>query len=148
MGWGSATPEEILADSPAQLEHARAVIDLGAALRRAGHVRQARTRLRAGIEAAAACGAIPLIRRGEQELAASGLRRRGRARGGAALSGPDALTPSETRITRLAARGLSNPEIAKTLFVTRKTVEMHLGNAYRKLQIASRNELGGVIDGV
>jgi DNA-binding CsgD family transcriptional regulator len=41
----------------------------------------------------------------------------------------------------MAAGGLSNPEIAQALFVTRKTVEAHLGNAYRKLDIRSRAEL-------
>jgi DNA-binding CsgD family transcriptional regulator len=56
-------------------------------------------------------------------------------------SGAAALTPSERRVCRLAAEGLSNPEIAQTLFVTRATVESHLHAAYRKLEIASRREL-------
>ncbi|MGH2984149.1 MAG: helix-turn-helix domain-containing protein [Solirubrobacterales bacterium] len=58
-----------------------------------------------------------------------------------AAHGADALTPSERRVSRLAAEGLSNPEIAETLFVSRKAVEMHLSNAYRKLDIHSRTEL-------
>jgi DNA-binding NarL/FixJ family response regulator len=41
----------------------------------------------------------------------------------------------------MAAEGLSNPEIAQSLFVTTKTVEAHLSNAYRKLDIAGRAEL-------
>jgi DNA-binding CsgD family transcriptional regulator len=53
----------------------------------------------------------------------------------------DALTASERRIAGLAADGLSNPEIAQALFVTRKTVEAHLANAYGKLGIRSRTEL-------
>ena len=44
-------------------------------------------------------------------------------------------------VAEMAAEGLSNPEIAQSLFVTRKTVEAHLGNAYRKLDIRSRGEL-------
>jgi DNA-binding CsgD family transcriptional regulator len=56
-------------------------------------------------------------------------------------SGLGALTPSERRIVELAGSGATNKEIAQTLFVTVKTVEMHLGNAYRKLDISSRREL-------
>ena len=62
-----------------------------------------------------------------------------------ALTGVDSLTPSERRIADLAARGLSNPEIAQALFVTVKTVEMHLGNTYRKLDIHSRRELAALM---
>jgi DNA-binding CsgD family transcriptional regulator len=55
--------------------------------------------------------------------------------------GAAALTPSERRIAERAAAGASNPEIAQELFVTVKTVEMHLSNAYRKLGIAGRRDL-------
>ena len=41
----------------------------------------------------------------------------------------------------MASEGLSNPEIAQALFVTRKTVETHLGHVYTKLDIGSRGEL-------
>jgi DNA-binding NarL/FixJ family response regulator len=47
----------------------------------------------------------------------------------------------------MAAEGLSNPEIAQTLFVTKKTVEAHLGSAYRKLGINSRAQLGSALRG-
>jgi DNA-binding CsgD family transcriptional regulator len=47
----------------------------------------------------------------------------------------------------MAAAGLSNPEIAQRLFVTRKTVEFHLSQAYRKLDVSSRKELPGVLAG-
>jgi DNA-binding CsgD family transcriptional regulator len=60
-------------------------------------------------------------------------------------SGLDSLTPSERRIADLAADGASNPEIAQALFVTVKTVEMHLGNAYRKLDISSRRQLAPLL---
>ena len=55
--------------------------------------------------------------------------------------GVDALTPSERRVAGLAAEGLANAEIAQALFVTVRTVEMHLSAAYRKLEISSRAEL-------
>ena len=51
------------------------------------------------------------------------------------------LTASEQRVAELAAEGLSNPEIAQALFVTRKTVETHLGHVYRKLDIRGRGKL-------
>ena len=58
-----------------------------------------------------------------------------------AFSGADALTPSERRVARMAGEGMSNREIAETLFVTAKTVENHLGRVYMKLGIGSRTEL-------
>ena len=58
-----------------------------------------------------------------------------------ALRGAGSLTASERRVADLAADGLSNRDIAQTLYVTPKTVEVHLSNAYRKLEIASRREL-------
>jgi DNA-binding NarL/FixJ family response regulator len=46
----------------------------------------------------------------------------------------------------MAAEGLGNPEIAQALFVSRKTVEMHLSRTYRKLLIGSRTELAAVLE--
>jgi DNA-binding CsgD family transcriptional regulator len=54
---------------------------------------------------------------------------------------PDGLTPSELRMARLAADGLTNPEIAAQVFVSRKTVEATLARVYRKLSISSRGQL-------
>ena len=78
----------------------------------------------------------------DPELRASGARPRR-----SALSGVDALTASELRVCQHAADGMTNAEIAQTLFVTRRTVETHLGNAYRKLDIKSRAELPGALKG-
>lgn len=55
------------------------------------------------------------------------------------------LTPAEIRTARLAASGASNAEIAADLFVSRKAVEYHLSNAYRKLGIAGRRELDAAL---
>jgi DNA-binding CsgD family transcriptional regulator len=129
-----------LAGSEARLEHARTLVELGSALRRAGHRAEAREPLRAGLELADQCGARPLAEHARQELLATGARpRRPRS------SGRDALTPSERRIGTMAADGLSNREIAQTLYLSPKTVEMHLGHAYRKLDIRSRAELADAL---
>ena len=53
----------------------------------------------------------------------------------------ESLTPSERRVAGLAADGTANKIIAQTLYVTPKTVELHLSSAYRKLGIRSRREL-------
>ena len=55
------------------------------------------------------------------------------------------LTPSELRVAELAAGGQANKEIAQALYVTPKTVEVHLSNSYRKLGIRSRRELAGAL---
>jgi len=51
------------------------------------------------------------------------------------------LTPAERRVAELAADGLANKEIAQALFVTVRTVEVHLKHAYAKLGIRSRTQL-------
>ncbi len=131
---------ELLAGSPARLEHARALAALGAALRRDRHATEAREPLREALELAEACACPPLVEAVRSELYASGARPRT-----AALSGVGALTASERRVATLAAGGQTNREIAQALFVTPKTVEVHLSNAYRKLDIRSRRELPGAL---
>jgi DNA-binding CsgD family transcriptional regulator len=126
----------VLAPSPARLEHARALVDLGAAQRRAGHREAARVPLAEGLDGAVVCGAGPLVAYARAELGLAGARpRRDR------VTGRDALTPSELRVVRIAVEGKSNREIAEQLWVTQKTVETHLSRAYRKLGIKTRKEL-------
>lgn len=126
----------VLEGSQSRLEHARALTDLGAALRRAGHRTNAREPLAQGLDMAHRCGAIALAVRARTELLATGARPRR-----VALSGHDALTATERRIADMAADGQTTPEIAQALFVTTKTIETHLGHAYQKLNIHSRKEL-------
>jgi DNA-binding CsgD family transcriptional regulator len=57
------------------------------------------------------------------------------------LSGLESLTPSERRVADMAAENMTNKDIAQTLFVTPKTVEVHLSSVYRKLEISSRSQL-------
>jgi DNA-binding CsgD family transcriptional regulator len=130
----------VLEHSPARLEYAHALTDLGAALRRANRRTDARDPLRRALDVADACGAGPLAERARHELRAAGARVH-RPR----VSGVDALTASERRIAAMAADGLSNSEIAQALFVTKKTVEAHLGNAYRKLDIRRRTQLSAAL---
>ena len=130
----------LLDRSPARLELAGALVDLGGALRRSGHRTDSREPLRSGYDLARWCGADALAERARQELAASGVRVR-RQR----LTGAESLTPSERRIAVAAAEGASNAEIAQALFVTVKTVEMHLTHIYRKLDISGRGELADAL---
>jgi DNA-binding NarL/FixJ family response regulator len=130
----------VLAASPARLEHARALADLGAALRRAGRRADAREPLRAALELAQRCGASALAEAAQTELVASGAKPRRQA-----LSGSESLTPSERRVATLAAEGMTNRDIAQRLFVTPKTVEVHLSSAYRKLGIGSRTQLAAAL---
>jgi DNA-binding CsgD family transcriptional regulator len=125
---------EHLASSPLRLEHARALIDLGAALRRSGRRADCRKPLRTGLGIAERAGAAPLAQHARDELNASGARVPRHHVG-------DELTPSERRIVEMAAAGMSNPQIAQALFVTTKTIESHLGRAYLKLGVKSRHEL-------
>jgi DNA-binding CsgD family transcriptional regulator len=127
---------ETLEHSEAELERARSIVEHGAALRRTGRRSDARKLLARGLDIASRCGARAIGQRARAELIAAGAKPR-RER----LSGRDSLTASELRIARLAAEGRGNPEIAQALFVTRRTVEVHLTSVYRKLGIHSRDEL-------
>jgi DNA-binding CsgD family transcriptional regulator len=131
---------EVLEESPAQLEHAHALVALGTALRRNGKRASSREPLAQGLDLADRCGALALAARAREELLAAGARPR-RAR----VSGPESLTPSEHRVASMAAEGLTNREIAEALFVTRKAVEYHLGNVFRKLDVNKRGELPSVL---
>jgi DNA-binding CsgD family transcriptional regulator len=126
----------------ARLERARALAELGAMLRRRNRRTEAREPLREALDAAHRAGARPLAEQAETELRATGARpRRG------VLRGLDSLTASERRIAELASQGLTNREIAQTLFVTARTVEGHLTSIFRKLQLDSRNELPAMLAG-
>ena len=127
-----------LARSPLRVERARALVELGVALDRGGHRDEARERLREGLEGAQRCGATALAARALDALVATGARPRRPA-----LAEADALTPSERRVSALAADGMTNKEIAQALFVTVNTVETHLRRSYRKLGINSRAQLAG-----
>ncbi len=67
--------------------------------------------------------------------------RRGRGSRDRPLTGWASLTPAELEVAELAARGMSNPQIAAQLFIARGTVKMHLSHAYSKLHVRNRVEL-------
>jgi DNA-binding CsgD family transcriptional regulator len=114
---------------------ARVRLSSGAMLRRLGHRVEARAALRGAETDFAALGAAPWLARTQDELRGSGAT----LRSGAARD--DTLTASETRVATAAAAGLSNKEIAATLFLSSKTVEFHLGRIYRKLGVRNRSDL-------
>jgi DNA-binding CsgD family transcriptional regulator len=133
----------ILRQGPSRLEHARSLVALGGALRRAGRLKEARSTLGAGLDLASACGADRLRADAEDELRTAGGRRRR-----AGPTGIETLTPSETRVARLAAAGHTNVEIAQRLYVSVKTVETHLAHVYGKFDLSgtgSRWRLAGLL---
>jgi DNA-binding NarL/FixJ family response regulator len=131
----------VLDASPSPLVRAEALADLGAAMRRGGRRTDARPPLREALEVARRCGAAGLARRAYDELAATGERVRRYTPIGVA-----SLTPSERRVAELAAGGMTNRQIAQTLFVTVKTIETHLAAVYDKLGIRSRRELPAALE--
>jgi DNA-binding NarL/FixJ family response regulator len=131
---------ELLSVSRTRLEYAKALCELGAAIRLQRKPAEAREPLYQALELANVCGATALEDRVRTELGATGARPRRDA-----LSGVGSLTPSEKRVADLAADGMSNREIAQELYVTPKTVEVHLSNTYRKLEIRSRRQLTGAL---
>ena len=117
-------------------EVARTHLLYGEWLRRQKRRRSARSELRTAYDMFASMGASAFADRTRAEQLAAG----DRASPGEDRTGPD-LTPQETQVSRLAAAGATNVEIATQLFVTTSTVEYHLSKVFRKLDIASRRQL-------
>jgi DNA-binding CsgD family transcriptional regulator len=135
-GQGLERAVETLRGSPARIELARALVDLGGVLGRVGKRKEARVPLEEAMRIAQVCGAGGIEERARSALVATGARPRRRA-----LSGIEALTPSELRVADVIAAGMTNREAAEALFLSEKTVEGHLGRIFRKLGISSRTEL-------
>nr|WP_163017298.1 AAA family ATPase [Streptomyces chartreusis] len=130
---------DVLRSAEVPLEYAYALVEFGAAMRRARSRSKSRERLNEGLAVALQCGAKPLAELAQTELETAGshVRKPKTIPGMTALT----LTPSEKRVAMLAAKGLANREIAQQLFITTKTVEVHLSNVYRKLQVNTRRDL-------
>jgi DNA-binding CsgD family transcriptional regulator len=118
-------------------ERARTLIVTGVILRRLKRKRRAREVLEEAASEFDRLGTPLWLDRARSELGRVAVRR-----------ATDGLTASELQIAKLAADGLSNPEIAARAFVSRKTVEANLARAYRKLGIASRAQLARALDAI
>jgi DNA-binding NarL/FixJ family response regulator len=119
---------------PMPFERARTQFVQGQVLRRLKRKRDARLALEQALETFTRLGAEPWVARAEEELRRVAPRR-----------APEELSPTELKIAALAAEGLTNPEIAARVFVSRKTVEANLARIYRKLGISSRAQLHGAL---
>lgn len=117
-----------------RLRGAQALTALGITLLRDGDDRSARKQLRAAVDLAVRCGDAEAVNAARAAL----LRAGGRM---SRLPTRDVLTAGERRVVRLAAQGMSNRQIAESLFVTVRTVESHLSSAYRKLGAHTRADL-------
>jgi ATP/maltotriose-dependent transcriptional regulator MalT len=133
---------------------ARLLLAHGRLLRRTGQRRPAVDQLRRASQEYQALRAAPFLAQAEAELAACHLPASRTGSGGRAGSGGPvvpgalagqpsalALTSRETEVAHLVGKGMSNPEIAAELFVSRKAVEYHLGNIYAKCGLQGRQQL-------
>ncbi len=123
-------------------ELARAHLLYGEWLRREGRRVDARIQLRAAYDLFTSIGMEAFAERARGELAATGEKVRKRT-----AETRDDLTAQERQIAELARDGFSNPEIGARLFLSRRTVQYHLGKVFGKLGIRSRNELASALAG-
>lgn len=127
---------EILQPTRFAIWHGRAHLGYGEWLRRRGRRREARTELRAAHTLLSALGATGFANRAATELKATGEHARPRS-----TPATDTLTVQEVHIARLVAEGATSKEVAATLFLSPRTVDAHLRNIFRKLNITSRRQL-------
>jgi ATP/maltotriose-dependent transcriptional regulator MalT len=125
---------------PMPFERARTLLAFGRRLHRSCRRAEARERLRAALEAFEQLHADAWTRQAEAELRAAGARRRPER-------DEHALTPQELRVAAAVQRGASNRDIAADLFLSPKTVEFHLRQIYRKLDVHSRTQLVAALAG-
>jgi DNA-binding CsgD family transcriptional regulator len=125
---------------PIPFLQARAHLHLGTRLRRMRRTVDSRIQLRKALALFERFPATTWAQRAREELRAGGERLPD-----VAPSGRHVLTPQELRVAELAARGLSNREIAERLFLSPRTIGAHLYTAFRKLGISAREQLGSVL---
>ena len=133
---------ECLGRTRVRSELARAHLLYGEWLRRAGRRVDARIQLRAAYDEFTLIGMEAFAERARVELAATGEKVRKRT-----VETREDLTAQERQVAELARDGLSNPEIGARLFLSRRTVQYHLGKVFGKLGIRTRNELAGALAG-
>ncbi|RSN57462.1 LuxR family transcriptional regulator [Amycolatopsis sp. WAC 04182] len=130
---------DVLGGSTAKLALAEALTELGVFQARHGQAEKAIGTLRMATQSSKHCGARPLARRAAEAL------RDARTSLTTAKDNEHGLTKQEYRVALMASQGLTNREIAEALHLTRRTVELHLSGAYRKLGIAGRTELSSAL---
>jgi len=136
---------EAYAGGPRVVDAAGAREDLGVALLRRGDVARGRSRLDEALETYERLGALRDIARVDAVLRSAGIRRGSRKPRHRPESGWQGLTPAEETVARLAAEGLTNPQIGERLFVSRRTVQTHIAHVFEKLGISSRTLLGAEV---
>lgn len=124
---------------PAQL--ALALEEAAVLLARAGDTGRARAAFNGSLKAYFDLGAVWDLRRVEARLRPYGVRRGSRTLHRHATSGWESLTPAERRVADRVAQGLSNPDIASQLFLSRRTVQAHVSSVLAKLDLRSRQEI-------
>lgn len=130
-----------MAEQPRPLDGALAQLDAGVALGREARTEEAVAFLRAAAATFEQLGAVRQVARTEAALRELGVRRGRRGKRSRPLTGWESMTESEHRIALLVAEGLSNPEIAARLFISRRTVETHVSHILRRLDLSSRVQL-------
>jgi len=116
-------------------------------LAQAGDHERAAAELERAAAELGACGALRHRDAAEQELRRLGRRIHRRTRpGGSDAAGIDSLTERELQVARLVVDRRKNAEIAAELFLSLKTVETHLRNIFRKLDVSSRVELARAVE--
>jgi DNA-binding CsgD family transcriptional regulator len=131
----------LYAEAGCQFEQARAELYWGERLRRSAKPGEARGHLTTARQIFTSLGAQRWAARTDAELRAAG----GRVK--RAEAAHDDLTPQELRVALMVAQGLSNVEAANRLFLSPKTIEFHLGNAFRKLGVPNRAALASAMAG-
>jgi DNA-binding CsgD family transcriptional regulator len=135
----------MLRNGPRPLELASACEDAAAALDRSRGTEAARQLLATARAAYETLGAVRETARLDARLRAAGVRRGTRGRRKRPETGWGALTPTERQVVDLVAEGMSNPEIARRLFLSRHTVQTHVSHALAKLGLRSRVELAAEV---
>jgi DNA-binding NarL/FixJ family response regulator len=132
---------EACRDAPRPLEQAFAAEEAGAALARAARAAEAAAAIQEALEIFQRLGAIGYAARAEARLRELGVTRGRRGSRERPRSGWESLTSTELRVVALVARGMTNPEVARRLYVSRHTVESHLSHVFSKLGLVSRIQL-------
>lgn len=143
-------PEILLAavdayrESPRVVERARVCEDAAMALSRRGRSEEARALFEEALGFHEAVDAVLDARRVSAAMREAGLRRGSRAKHRRPRIGWEALTEAELQVARFTVQGLTNPQIADRLFISKHTVQTHLSHVFAKLGVASRVALAGI----